>query len=52
MRGGDVPFSVPQRRADDGLDGQPLPDARAVHLAARVALYGDGRRRDYCAPQG
>ena len=41
-----------QRRADDGLDGQPLPDARAAHLAARVALHGDGRRRDYCAPEG
>lgn len=49
---GEAPPSIVQRRADDGLDGQPLPDARAAHLAARVALHGDGRRRDYCAPEG
>lgn len=40
-----------QRRTDDGLDGQPLQDARAADFEARVAVHRDGGRRDHCEPE-
>ncbi|KAB8095101.1 hypothetical protein EE612_022775 [Oryza sativa] len=46
-----APSSAVQRGADDGLDGQPLPDARAADLEARVALHGDGGRGDHRASE-
>lgn len=46
-----VPSSLVQRGADDGLDRQPLQDARAADIEACLVIHRDGGRRDHCASE-
>ncbi|XP_048532242.1 uncharacterized protein LOC125510990 isoform X2 [Triticum urartu] len=37
-----------QRGADDGLDRQPLQDASAANIEARLVIHRDGSSWGYC----